>query len=262
MFPIGRTENLKDQTMTFEQLMVYKTEGCPYGQQCRNCPREVVTKNQYYDKEYQCVFYHHTKDQRRIVLSDSKDFAYHANYCDVNGKESEFSLNYYESMFHPLYYKMFECKRQYCQHSLYCPFYHFEKEKEMWNREFCRGFGKDRVYFVKDKKKYLNNQKNNKKQKEQALQSHQNRFSFNTQNEKANSVAKEDHNSLKIKQMNLENSPKNLVEMAWEGLSTRSNSPNEHFEIDKTKSNKEYKLFEKSEDFSLLMRAIYEEICK
>jgi len=48
---------------------------------------------------------------------------------------------------------MFRCKRDFCNQSAFCPFYHSEDEKKVWDNTF-RGFiRKDRVSYVKDKQK-------------------------------------------------------------------------------------------------------------
>jgi len=56
-------------------------------------------------------------------------------------------------MFHPLYYKMFHCTRKYCKAAPYCPFYHAEEEKKIWGEQFLKYINKERVSYVKEKKK-------------------------------------------------------------------------------------------------------------
>lgn len=151
--------------LNFDQLILYKTLPCPNPERCSCKPREVVTKNQYNDKEYQCPFYHHIKDQRRVVLANQgdDDFGYQANYFDskATGQPENYSYNYFESMFHPLYYKMFQCKRIYCKQSAFCPFFHNEEEKNNWSELFKEGLGRERVEYVKDKKKYYEGNQEN-----------------------------------------------------------------------------------------------------
>jgi len=145
--------------MTFAQLCLYKVLPCP-DLNCPNRPREIVTHNQYKDFEYECPFYHHDRDRRRIVITDSADaeFAYKANYYEEGRSHDErekYSQNYFESMFHPLYYKMFKCKREYCNSVCqFCPFFHQEQEKKSWDKTFSSFIRKDRITYVKDKQKY------------------------------------------------------------------------------------------------------------
>jgi len=75
---------------------------------------------------------------RRIVITSTieEEFVYKANYFEEgkkrNGDKDKYSQNYFESMFHPLYYKMFKCKREFCKNNcLFCPFYHDEEEKNL-----------------------------------------------------------------------------------------------------------------------------------
>mmetsp|Transcript_28531 Transcript_28531/g.25411 ORF Transcript_28531/g.25411 Transcript_28531/m.25411 type:complete len:117 (-) Transcript_28531:1272-1622(-) len=63
-------------------------------------------------------------------------------------------------MFHPLYYKMFKCKREYCNASAFCPFFHSEEEKKHWDNAFSQFIKKDRVSYVKDKQKYFDRPRN------------------------------------------------------------------------------------------------------
>jgi len=151
--------------MTFAQLCLYKVLPCP-DPNCVNRPREIVTHNQYKDYEYECPFYHHERDRRRIVVTSGmeEEFSYKANYYEEGRSHAEkdkYSQNYFESMFHPLYYKMFRCKREYCNSCHFCPFYHFEQEKKTWDRMFGSFIKKDRITYVKDKQKYYESTSNN-----------------------------------------------------------------------------------------------------
>jgi len=146
------------QVMSFAQVVLYKVLPC-IDEKCPNRPREIATHNQYKDYEYQCPFYHHDRDRRRLVISPNigDEFAFKANYFEEGKRSSEkckYSQNYFESMFHPLYYKMFRCKRDYCNFSQLCPFYHCEEEKKTWDRTFSNYIRKDRISYVKDKQKY------------------------------------------------------------------------------------------------------------
>jgi len=146
------------QVLGFAQIILYKVLPCPE-ENCPNKPREVATHNQYKDYEYECPFYHHDKDRRRLVLTPNieEEFTYKANYSEDKknfGEKSKCARNYFESMFHPLYYKMFRCKREYCNFSQCCPFYHSEDEKKSWDCVFSNFIRKDRISYVKDKQKY------------------------------------------------------------------------------------------------------------
>jgi hypothetical protein len=146
------------QVMGFAQIMLYKVLPC-LDENCPNRPREIATHNQYKDYEYQCPFYHHDKDRRRMVIMPviDEEFIYKANYFEDgkrNPEKDKYSQNYFESMFHPLYYKMFRCKREYCNFSQFCPFYHSEEEKKTWDNVFSNFIRKDRISYVKDKQKY------------------------------------------------------------------------------------------------------------
>jgi len=146
------------QVMSFAQIVLYKVLPCPEPE-CHNKPREIATHNQYKDYEYQCPFYHHDRDRRRLVITPNigEEFVYKANYFEEGKRSSDkdkYSMNYFESIFHPLYYKMFRCKREYCNFSQLCPFYHSEDEKKTWDRTFSNYIRKDRISYVKDKQKY------------------------------------------------------------------------------------------------------------
>jgi hypothetical protein len=55
---------------------------------------------------------------------------------------------------------MFRCKREYCNFSQLCPFYHSEDEKKTWDRTFSNYIRKDRISYVKDKQKYYEREDN------------------------------------------------------------------------------------------------------
>jgi hypothetical protein len=163
IIPLPEDTNEEDNVsmthvMNFAQVCLYKVLPCP-DPNCVHRPREIVTHNQYKDIEYQCPFYHHDRDRRRIVITSTvnEEFAYKANYFEEGRSHAEkdkYSQNYFESMFHPLYYKMFRCKREYCNACQFCPFYHFEQEKKTWDKMFSNFIMKDRITYVKDKQKY------------------------------------------------------------------------------------------------------------
>jgi len=157
--------------MSFAQVALYKVLPCPY-KACPRYPREIATHNQYTDPEYECPFYHHERDRRRLVMTSNmeEEFVYKANYYEEKrrfGDKDKYSQNYFESMFHPLYYKMFKCKRHYCNSSKFCPFFHHEDEKRAWDNSFRKFVKKDRGSYVKDKQKYYEGQAHNSQAPEQ-----------------------------------------------------------------------------------------------
>jgi hypothetical protein len=139
------------QIQTFAQIVLYKTLPCPRGQACKGKPREIAPYNQYSDEELSCVFYHHHKDRRRIPITPRvrDEFLYKANYDrkkDVPNN-AKYSRNYFESIYHPIYYKLFKCKRVGCNQSYFCPFNHNETEKLLWDEIF-------QMYFLKRREMY------------------------------------------------------------------------------------------------------------
>ena len=225
------------QVMGFAQIILYKVLPC-CDENCANRPREVATHNQYKDYEYECPFYHHDKDHRRMVLTPSIDdeFTYKANYFE-DGKHDPMdkqrcSQNYFESMFHPLYYKMFRCKREYCNFSQCCPFYHSEEEKKTWDKVFSNFIRKDRISYVKDKQKYYernanSNQakfqrSNNGEQSNQILRSNPTTpkpNNFRRPNRKVNTVIKSGQ----------ENSPNGLNMNDWKPHSAQKQNSKKNF---------------------------------
>jgi len=85
------------------------------------------------------------------------EFLYKANYdktkCDPF--PDKFSQNYFESMFHPIYYKLFLCKRNLCEKSEFCPFYHTKDEMQAWDGSFMHYIQKSRDVYTKDKAQKL-----------------------------------------------------------------------------------------------------------
>jgi len=140
--------------MDLVHIVFYKTIPCSQGNHCKHNPRKIVHKNDFLDIELDCYFYHHEKDRRRLVLNGhEKEFKYAGNFAD-NKKVNEkggFSQNFFESLFHPLYYKNFKCVRTKCNQSVFCPYFHSEEEKTVWTVFFRAYFGKDREVFTKKK---------------------------------------------------------------------------------------------------------------
>jgi len=144
------------QVMNFPQVILYKTLPCPRGENCKSKPREIAPSNQYKDEELECPFYHHDKDRRRLPITRKveEEFIYKANYdkskCDPF--PDKFSKNYFESMFHPIYYRLFQCKRTHCENSFFCPFFHTKDEKTTWDETFLTFIRKSRDVYTKEKK--------------------------------------------------------------------------------------------------------------
>ena len=139
------------QVMSFPMIILYKTLPCPRGQQCKGKPREIAPYNQYSDEELSCVFYHHHKDRRRITITSRvhDEFLYKANYDRKKEmlNNTKYSRNYFESIYHPIYYKLFKCKRVGCNQFYNCPFNHNQKEKLFWDEIF-------QTYFLKKREMY------------------------------------------------------------------------------------------------------------
>ena len=145
------TNSTPIQVMSFPKIILYKTLPCPKGQQCKGKPREIAPYNQYSDEELSCGFYHHHKDRRRITITHRvhDEFLYKANYDRKKEivNNAVYSRNYFESIYHPIYYKLFKCKRVGCNKSYYCPFNHNNAEKILWDEIF-------QIYFLKKREMY------------------------------------------------------------------------------------------------------------
>lgn len=148
--PCNLVEN--SVVMTFAQLCLYKIFPCCESN-CPNKPRFIVTQNNYQTNEYKCPFQHHERDKRRLIFSHYSEKAFLYTFFYHEGRTTEDPLhcsqNYFESMFHPLYYKLFACKNDGCTLGKFCPRFHNETEKEAWNRTFKEVIGKERVAFMK-----------------------------------------------------------------------------------------------------------------
>jgi len=55
-------------------------------------------------------------------------------------------------MFHPIYYRLFQCKRTHCENSFFCPFFHTKDEKTTWDETFLTYIRKSRDVYTKEKK--------------------------------------------------------------------------------------------------------------
>lgn len=142
--------------LDLRELLFYKVLQCPCTINCVNRPPEIVPHNEYMDQYLLCPFYHHEKDRRRLVVSanSTEDFTYKANYQKIIESLTDtdiYSRNFFESLFHPIFYKLFVCKRKYCNGSYLCPFRHSEKEKTQWDERFYRLTKKHRDIFLKEK---------------------------------------------------------------------------------------------------------------
>lgn len=157
-FTISTLSKHVDSMSVFDlrELLNYKVFPCEHGDSCPNKPPEVVSNNEYMDKCLECPFHHHDKDKRRLFLtfSENDDFAYKANYLRTGDNIAELELcskNFFESLFHPIFYKLFPCKRKYCEGSYFCPFKHSDKEKIEWDDKFMKLTNKQRDVFLKEK---------------------------------------------------------------------------------------------------------------
>lgn len=135
-------------------LIFYKTLPCPEGNLCKFIPRKIVNKNDFLDEELNCCYYHHEKDRRRFVLNGrektQKEFKYAGNFFDGKSNDkSAFSHNFFESLYHPLYYKNFRCVRTECSQSVLCPYNHSAEEKIISSLIFKNFFGKEKEIFTK-----------------------------------------------------------------------------------------------------------------
>ena len=142
----------KKVVLAMIHILFYKTLPCTKGNQCKHFPRKIVHKNDFLDIELDCYFYHHEKDRRRHVLNDGeKEFKYAGNFgCGKKAcGKSVYSLNFFESLYHPLYYKNFRCVRTKCEESVLCPYNHSSEEKNIWATTFKNFFEKDREIFTK-----------------------------------------------------------------------------------------------------------------
>ena len=124
--------------MNMLQVVFYKTLPCNPGGYCKNYPRKIVHKNDFLDVKLGCYFYHHEKDRRRFVINEAdQEFCYTGNFGESKKEQvnqgSVFSLNFFESLFHPLYYKNFRCVRTQRETSVFCPSFHCEEEKIVWD---------------------------------------------------------------------------------------------------------------------------------
>lgn len=142
--------------LDIRELLIYKVFPCPAGNSCTSRPPEIVPHNEYMDQYLECPFYHHEKDRRRLSVTptSTEDFTYKANYQKTVESMSDtdsYSRNFFESLFHPIFYKLFPCKRKYCNGSYLCPFRHSEKEKSQWDDRFLKLTKKQRDIFLKEK---------------------------------------------------------------------------------------------------------------
>lgn len=143
--------------MPFDLLLDYKTQPCERVD-CPHFPRTTVANNQYLEDELKCHGYHHVKDQRRKAIKNLENFTgefeYQANYFK-DGKcplpKDRYSQNFFESLYHPLYYKQFACKREHCDKSIYCPYFHSEREKVEWEVIFEQKLKVNRKVFLSTK---------------------------------------------------------------------------------------------------------------
>jgi hypothetical protein len=242
------------RVMNFAQIVLYKILPCP-DIECPRFPREIATHNQYKDFEYECPFYHHERDRRRLVITSNlnEEFTYKANYYEEgkrSGEKDKYSQNYFESMFHPLYYKMFKCKRNYCSASQFCPFFHNEEEKKSWNQHFSSFVKKDRVSYVKDKQKFY--ESNFDGQMNSSSGEDQNRGTQNDKSRQKQNKNRKQNYQQQTKQIIFESKPENLKPSAGRKLE-ELRKENEMWDTNSKSSI--VKVFGKSKDF------VTQEVC-
>ena len=92
-----------------QDLLVYKTQPCPNGLTCPGFIDRFVEKNCYTDDELGCPYFHDYKDKRRQITFKDKEFNYQGNYPRPSQTENLkfMAQNFFESLFHPVYYKNF-----------------------------------------------------------------------------------------------------------------------------------------------------------
>jgi hypothetical protein len=155
--PVIPQSSLDNAKLSFKELLDYKTFRCE-NPQCPHNPRTTVANNQYLETELRCHGYHHAKDFRRPPVKDMStftgEFEYQANYykdgrCPL--AKDKYSQNFFESLYHPLYYKQFACKRAYCDQTKYCPYFHSEREKMEWELHFEQNLKVNRKVFLSTK---------------------------------------------------------------------------------------------------------------
>jgi len=140
--------NSKQSSMTQADLKVYKTHPCPKGLDCPHYEPNALNENARAKGESQCHFWHSDFDKRRPAENDAGDLVYASHLC-FHGKiceardNCEFSHNYFEKNYHPVYYKTDPCSNEemHCLQGRYCPYYHSRQEKETWEKLTNSGFG-------------------------------------------------------------------------------------------------------------------------
>jgi len=154
---ISNYSRSSDSKLSFKSLLEYKTFPCEKPE-CSHYPRTTVANNQYLENELRCPGWHHVKDQRRPPIKNLQtftgEFEYQANYfkegrCPLS--KDRYSQNFFESLYHPLYYKQFACKRDHCDQSEYCPYFHSEREKIEWEVIFEQSLKVNRQAFLSTK---------------------------------------------------------------------------------------------------------------
>ena len=141
---------IQDSLMSLEDLLQYKTKPCKNNE----CPyKPTKSKNEKFkNKDFKCTYFHFAWDQRRELSYQDEHFNYHAKVCDklisckYKGK-CFFGHNFFESYFHPLYYKKFSCQQNLqndCDKSKFCPYIHNKEEEAKWDAELNKKFNIDR----------------------------------------------------------------------------------------------------------------------
>ena len=144
--------------LTIEELLKYKLFKCPNAE-CPYRPSKEKTEK-FKNKDLICPFWHFDYDKRREVIQQTVlsspqptgvKTEYHAKMCEKKGcrfkEKCFFSHNFFESYYHPLYYKKFSCEENLgkeCDKNKYCPYVHKKEEEDCWTEILKARVGIDR----------------------------------------------------------------------------------------------------------------------
>jgi len=139
-----------DNTMEIEELFLYKSQPCEFGQMCPHYPSKRPSGKQKlssgFSKEIHCPYWHNYFDKRRPVCDENSQILYSTTLCKNwehcnRGDVCQSSHNLFESLFHPSKYKKNRCQDgEACKNGKYCPYYHTPKEKEVWAKAIKQYF--------------------------------------------------------------------------------------------------------------------------
>ena len=146
--------DVSSNMLSVEELLQYKVNKC----EDPDCPyKPVKEKNEKFkNKDLMCPGWHFDYDKRRAVVPLAENaaappLAYHAKMCEKKGcrfkEKCAFSNNFFESYYHPLYYKKFSCEENLkgeCDRNRYCPYVHEKEEELRWTEYIKERLGLDR----------------------------------------------------------------------------------------------------------------------